>query len=105
MRKIRLQTMVEDLSTSNAAMQNEFENQLQLLNQRGQLSNSEMKKIGDMNADLFGHSNNRQKIKYVSQLKEENVALKKVTLSLLTDLQPPMLSMKTGKHFGITTTG
>jgi hypothetical protein len=97
--------MVEDLSTSNAAMQNEFENQLQLLNQRGQLSNSEMKKIGDMNADLFGHSNNRQKIKYVSQLKEENVALKKVTLSLLTDLQPPMLSMKTGKHFGITTTG
>ncbi len=72
--------MVEDLSTSNVAMQNEFENQLQLLNQRGQLSSSEMKKIGDMNADLFGHSNNRQKIKYVAQLKEENVALKKVTL-------------------------
>lgn len=78
--KLRLQTMVEDLSTTNVAMQSEFENQLQLLNQRGQLSSSEMKKIGDMNADLFGHSNNRQKIKYVAQLKEENVALKKVIL-------------------------
>ena len=55
-----------------------FDMQLQLLEQRGKLQASEIKKIGELNADLFGHSNTRQKIKHVAQLKEENVGLREV---------------------------
>lgn len=69
------------LDESNRTLKNEKENfdaQLLMLEQRGQLHSSEIKKIGDLNADLFGHSNTRQKIKHVAQLKEENVSLKAV---------------------------
>jgi Hyaluronan mediated motility receptor C-terminal len=59
-------------------MEEHFKSQLVLLNERGALNESEVKKIGEMNAELFGHSNSRQKIKHVAQLKEENVKLKKV---------------------------
>jgi hypothetical protein len=55
-----------------------YESQLQLLQQRGMLQSSEIKKISELNAELFGHSNSRQKIKHVAQLKEENVHLKEV---------------------------
>ena len=71
------------LDESNRTLKNEKENfdaQLLILEQRGQLHSSEIKKIGDLNADLFGHSNTRQKIKHVAQLKEENVSLKAVFL-------------------------
>ncbi len=69
------------LEESHRSMLNEkenFEGQLSLLEQRGKLQSSEIKKISDLNAELFGHSNNRQKIKHVAQLKEENVNLKEV---------------------------
>ena len=69
------------LEESHRCMRNEketFEEQLLLLEQRGKLQSSEIKKIGDLNAELFGHSNSRQKIKHVAQLKEENVNLKEV---------------------------
>ena len=81
-----LQLMVDELGRCNADMQSEFETQLQLLNQRGQLNQTELKKIGELNAEIFGHTNNRQKIKYVAQLKEENVALKKVRLFCFVQL-------------------
>lgn len=45
---------------------------------QGALNNSEMEKISHLNAELAGHSNSRQKIKYVSNIKQENLALKKV---------------------------
>lgn len=74
----RLQIIEEELSKCNTDMQQEYETQLQLLNQRGKLNQNEIKKLGELNAELFGHTNNRQKIKYVAQLKEENIILKKV---------------------------
>jgi phosphoenolpyruvate carboxylase len=76
--KSRLQIIEEELSKCNNEMQQEYETQLQLLNQRGKLNQNEIKKLGELNAELFGHTNNRQKIKYVAQLKEENIILKKV---------------------------
>lgn len=74
--------MVEELTRVNSEMHQEFETQLNLLGQRGQLNQNEIKKLGELNAEIFGHSNNRQKIKYVAQLKEENICLKKVNLGL-----------------------
>ena len=74
----RLQVTVNELTKLNSDMAAEYEHHLQLLNQRGQLSQDEVKKLGDLNAELFGHSNNRQKIRYVAQIKEENISLKKV---------------------------
>ena len=69
------------LQSAEQALGREKENfnaQLQLLEQRGKLQTSEIKKIGDLNAELFGHSNTRQKIKHVAQLKEENMNLREV---------------------------
>jgi hypothetical protein len=61
-------------------MEANFETQLEILRSRGELNESEVKKIGELNAELFGHSNNRQKIKHVAQIKEENVNLKEVCI-------------------------
>jgi uncharacterized protein YigA (DUF484 family) len=76
----RQHALIEELTRCNTEMQEDFETKLALLNQRGQLNQSELKKITDLNAEIFGHSNNRQKIRYVAQLKEENLALKKVDI-------------------------
>jgi hypothetical protein len=73
------------LEESQRALGNEkdnFEMQLKLLEQRGALQASEIRKIGDLNAELFGHSNTKQKIKHVAQIKEENIALKEVIFNL-----------------------
>lgn len=59
-------------------MQESYDSQLALLKMRGQLKEEEVKKLGDLNAELFGHANQKQKIKHVAQLKEENLNLKKV---------------------------
>jgi hypothetical protein len=70
--------MVEEANRSLVNEKMNFESQLQLLQERGKLQSSEIKKISELNAELFGHSNSRQKIKHVAQLKEENVHLKEV---------------------------
>ncbi len=70
--------MLEELQRCMRNEKETFEEQLLLLEQRGKLQSSEIRKIGDLNAELFGHSNSRQKIKHVAQLKEENVNLKEV---------------------------
>jgi isocitrate/isopropylmalate dehydrogenase len=57
-----------------------FNSQLKILQDRGTLNETEVKKIGDMNALLFGHTNSKQKIKHVAQIKEENVKLRTVLL-------------------------
>jgi isocitrate/isopropylmalate dehydrogenase len=72
--------LVEALQAQGNEKEN-FDLQLQLLEQRGKLQKSEIKKIGDLNAELFGHSNTRQKIKHVAQLKEENMTLREVFYS------------------------
>lgn len=63
-------------------MSDNFASQLQMLGLRGKLNDSEIKKIGELNAEIFGHANNRQKIKHVTHLKEENLTLKKDVLKL-----------------------
>ena len=55
-----------------------FDIQLNLLSERGKLHESEAKKISELNAELFGHSNTKQKIKHMAHLKEENIGLKEV---------------------------
>jgi hypothetical protein len=70
--------MVEEANRSLTNEKLNFESQLQLLEERGKLQSSEIKKISELNAELFGHSNSRQKIRHVAQLKEENVHLKEV---------------------------
>ena len=75
--------LIEELTRCNTEMQDDFESKLQLLSQRGVLNQNEMKKITDLNAEIFGHSNNRQKIRYVAQLKDENLALKKENMRLV----------------------
>lgn len=78
-------------------MKENFESQLQMLTMRGKLNDSEVKKLGELNAELFGHSNNRQKIKHVAQLKEENVNLKKANLKFsrqLDDLKRKLMTLE-----------
>ncbi|KAI9101949.1 hypothetical protein DFS34DRAFT_438054 [Phlyctochytrium arcticum] len=77
-------------------MEESHRSQLELLKQRGQLKDSEVRKLGELNADLFGHANTKQKIKHVAQLKEENVKLKTDNLSLhrrCEDMKRKILNM------------
>ncbi|KAJ3012534.1 hypothetical protein HKX48_006214 [Thoreauomyces humboldtii] len=53
-----------------------------MLVDRGQIKETEVRKLGELNAELFGHANTRQKIKHVAQLKEENVNLKTLNMAL-----------------------
>jgi hypothetical protein len=73
-----LQILLQEARQNLINEKENFDIQLQLLEQRGKLQSSEIKKIGDLNAELFGHSNTRQKIKHVAQLKEENMLLREV---------------------------
>jgi hypothetical protein len=70
--------LLQEAERSLANEKESHESQVQLLKERGMLQTSEIKKISELNAELFGHSNSRQKIKHVAQLKEENVHLKEV---------------------------
>lgn len=72
--------MLQESKQAQIDEKENFDMQLQLLEQRGKLQSSEIKKIGDLNAELFGHSNTKQKIKHVAQLKEENMTLREVWL-------------------------
>ena len=76
----RLNLQVEEETRRRVEVEENHQSQLDLLMMRGQLKESELKKLGELNAELFGHANTRQKIKHVAQLKEENVKLKTVRL-------------------------
>ncbi|KAJ3340703.1 hypothetical protein HDU91_000810, partial [Kappamyces sp. JEL0680] len=78
----KLKIMLQEAKQAQINEKENFDMQLHLLEQRGKLQASEIKKIGDLNAELFGHSNTRQKIKHVAQLKEENVTLREQNLGL-----------------------
>lgn len=73
-----MQILLQEARQNQINEKENFDLQLQLLEKRGKLQANEIKKIGDLNADLFGHSNSRQKIKHVAQLKEENMNLREV---------------------------
>ena len=73
--------MYEDSERTKKEMEESFASSLELLKRRGALNDEETKKIAELNADLFGHVNNRQKIKHLAQIKEENIELKKVSLT------------------------
>lgn len=48
-----------------------------LLNEKG-ATQAELNKLADAYANLMGHQNQRQKIKHMVKLKEENLELKQV---------------------------
>jgi hypothetical protein len=73
-----LKTLVKDLTESNSELSQLYTTQAELISSQGALNNLEMEKISNLNAELVGHSNSRQKIKYVSNIKQENLALRKV---------------------------
>lgn len=52
-----------------------------LLNEKG-ANQEELNKLSDAYARLLGHQNQKQKIKHVIKLKDENSALKQVTLGI-----------------------
>lgn len=49
-----------------------------LLNENG-ANQEELNKLSDAYASLLGHQNQKQKIKHVIKLKDENISLKQVT--------------------------
>lgn len=53
-----------------------------LLNENG-ANQEELNKLSDAYAHLLGHQNQKQKIKHVMKLKDENIALKQVTHKLV----------------------
>ncbi|KAK9718190.1 hypothetical protein K7432_005654 [Basidiobolus ranarum] len=72
-------------AADNARMEIEEQMQLQsqFLAQKHSMAFDELAKISGQNAKLLGHNNSKQKIKHITQLKEENIVLKKENLSLL----------------------
>ncbi|KNC97441.1 uncharacterized protein SPPG_07362 [Spizellomyces punctatus DAOM BR117] len=78
----RLKVLLEDEERRRNEMEASHQSQLDLLKTRGQLKENEVKKLGELNAELFGHANTKQKIRHVAQLKEENVKLKTDNVSL-----------------------
>jgi len=52
---------------------------LEIAQEKGSVTEDEFKRIADMHASLFGHNNNKQKIKYIDQIKQENLKLKSVS--------------------------
>lgn len=53
-----------------------------LLNEKG-ATQAELNKLADAYANLMGHQNQRQKIRHMVKLKEENLELKQVGLMFL----------------------
>ena len=49
---------------------------------RSQATEEEMQKLKQNYCDLLGHQNKKQKIKHIIKLKDENTALRKVSLCL-----------------------
>ncbi|ORX89908.1 hypothetical protein K493DRAFT_318338 [Basidiobolus meristosporus CBS 931.73] len=72
-------------AAENARMEIEEQMQLQsqFLAQKHSMAFDELAKLSGQNAKLLGHNNSKQKIKHITQLKEENIVLKKENLSLL----------------------
>jgi len=81
----------------------EFEKQA-LLNEN-QFTQSEMNKLSDKYAHLLGHQNNKQKIRHVQKLKEENYALKAEVMNLksLVKTQRKHVSEKSSSKFDTST--
>ncbi|KAL1914855.1 uncharacterized protein VTP21DRAFT_7947 [Calcarisporiella thermophila] len=77
-------SLYEQLQSSEAqrAEMEELENKVHLLMEKYSLVDGELSKLNGLNAQLAGHQNLRQRIRYVSKLKEENLRLKKENLEL-----------------------
>ncbi|KAJ3296085.1 hypothetical protein HK104_001981 [Borealophlyctis nickersoniae] len=83
----RLKARLDESERSKRELEESYATQLDLLRMRGELKQDEVKKLGELNAELFGHANNRQKIKHVATLKEENLKLKADTLNLTRQVE------------------
>ncbi|KAJ3032963.1 hypothetical protein HDV00_006888 [Rhizophlyctis rosea] len=77
-----LQIALQESQRTLATQEQSYASQLELLKMRGALKEDEVKKLGELNAELFGHANQKQKIRHVADLKEENLNLKKENMTL-----------------------
>ncbi|TPX36212.1 hypothetical protein SmJEL517_g01502 [Synchytrium microbalum] len=78
----RLQAVADEADHRRLEIEETLRSQVQLLMSKSGLAEAEMGRLAEINADLLGHNNARQKIKHIAQLKEENVRLKKENLVL-----------------------
>ncbi|KAJ1565791.1 hypothetical protein HK096_009968, partial [Nowakowskiella sp. JEL0078] len=65
-------------------MTESFKSKFELVEKEKNYAESEVLKLSDIISNEMGHQNIRQKIKHVSQLKEENLFLKKENLTMST---------------------
>lgn len=63
-----------------------MEDERDLLLNKVQRLESELKDVSQKYSDLAGHQNNKQKIKHLSDLKQKNEELTQVTLFIINDL-------------------
>ena len=77
-----LQQLVYEADTEKNVMAEQMNWQVEWLKSNYTLAYQEMNKMLNTNAQLAGHQNIRQKIRYVQQLKEDNIALKREKLVL-----------------------
>ena len=45
---------------------------------KDKIASEELEKVADLNGEVYGHHNAKQKIKHVHQIKSENVTLRQV---------------------------
>ncbi|KXS20798.1 hypothetical protein M427DRAFT_345419 [Gonapodya prolifera JEL478] len=79
-----LNAQVRQSEEQRMELEENMRDQLELIMKKHTLADREMSKLNEINAHLLGHQNTRQKIKYVDQIKKENLRLKKETVDLST---------------------
>lgn len=78
----RLEVEFSRLNTTNISLVEQREQELQFLQKEHASAYKQVLQLSKEKANLIGHQNEKQKIRYVKQMQEENHNLKKVNSSL-----------------------
>jgi hypothetical protein len=71
---------LHDSEKSQIEIQDALSSQLAFFSTNYKQAFEEMKRLTSINANLMGHSNSQQKIRYLDKLKEERLKYKEVTI-------------------------
>ncbi|KAI9022608.1 hypothetical protein DFJ74DRAFT_100498 [Hyaloraphidium curvatum] len=82
-----LNDMIRELEESRMTEEEDMLNRVEVILKQRNLAEHELEKISEINSSLMGHQNARQKIKYVDNLKRENLKLKKDHVELTATTQ------------------
>ncbi|KAJ3341785.1 hypothetical protein HDU93_004169 [Gonapodya sp. JEL0774] len=82
-----LSTQIRELEEQKMELEETMRDQLELIMKKHNLADQELKQVTEINAHLLGHQNTRQKIKYVDQIKKENLKYKQEHVDLTSKLQ------------------